>query len=228
VVRTHARLLLVVAAIAAVFLSAYVVVEALGVTVLEDPRPQLAGGGVAPAVVGVALLIADALLPVPSSLVMISLGALYGPALGALLSFAGRLGMTLAGVAIGRAGAPVFAKLIGAARRAHARDLVTRWGALALVVSRPVPILAETTALSVGAARLPWRLVVPAAVVGSVPEAVAYGVVGATAASARNGALVWLGFLVGGTLFRLAELVYRRRSQNTSAARATRISTAGT
>ena len=148
---------------------------------------------------------------------MISLGALYGPVVGALLSLVGRFGMAVAGFALGRAGAPIVVKLIGDARRAHARALLERWGALAIIFSRPVPLLAETVVLVAGASRLRWRVALPAALVGSVPEAVAYGMIGAAAASAANGALVWLGFLVVGTLFRLFEVLHRRRSRAASA-----------
>jgi uncharacterized membrane protein YdjX (TVP38/TMEM64 family) len=207
---TRARLALLAAAVVAVLLSSYLLVQALGVTLLDDPRPALAGGGVWPGILGVSLLIADAVLPVPSSLVMISLGALYGAVLGGGLAFAGRFGMAVAGLALGRAGAPLVAKLIGRSREAHADDLVRRWGAFSIIVSRPVPLLAEAVVFAAGAARLPWRVALPAALVGSLPEAIVYGAVGAAATSATSGALIWLAFLVVATLFRLTELALRR------------------
>jgi uncharacterized membrane protein YdjX (TVP38/TMEM64 family) len=207
------RLALLAAALLAVLLSSFLLVEAIGVTLLDDPITSLEGGGAGAALLGVSLLVADAVLPVPSSLVMISLGALYGAFLGTLLALVGRFGMAIVGLALGRAGAPIVVKLIGDARRVHAEGLVERWGAFAIIVSRPVPLLAEAVVLSAGAARLPWRVALPAAFVGSIPEAVAYGLLGATAASAKNGALVWLAFLVVGTLFRLGELAHRRSTR---------------
>ena len=225
--RAHAPLLPAIAAVCAVFLATFLVVEALEVTLLDDPRPALEDGAGA-AALGVGLLIADALLPVPSSLVMISLGALYGPVAGAILSLAGRFGMAVAGLAVGRAGAPVLVKLIGAPRRAHAESLVERWGALAIIFSRPVPILAETVVVTAGASGLRWRVALPAAFVGSLPEAITYGAVGAAAASTAHGALVWIGFLVVGTLFRLLELRQRRRSRTSTASVARAPRTAGT
>jgi uncharacterized membrane protein YdjX (TVP38/TMEM64 family) len=207
------RIALLVTAVLAVFLSSFLVVQAVGVTLLDDPSSALEGGGIWPAVLGVSLLIADALLPVPSSLVMISLGALYGAFLGAALAFAGRFGMAVVGLWLGRAGAPIVVKLIGPARGIHADQLVERWGAFSIVVSRPVPLLAEAVVLAAGAARLPWRVALPAAFVGSLPEAIAYGAVGAAATSAANGAYVWLAFLLVGTLFRLGELAVRRNGR---------------
>lgn len=207
------RLVVLGASVLAVLLSSFLVVAALNVTLLEDPSSGMEGGGIRPGVLGISLLVADAVLPVPSSVVMISLGALYGAPLGALLSFVGRFGMAVLGFALGRAGTPIVAKLIGRPRERHAESLVRRWGAFAIIVSRPVPLLAEAVVLAAGAAKLPWRVALPAAIVGSVPEAIAYGAVGAAAATATNGALVWLAFLAVGTLFRLGELAVRRTSR---------------
>ena len=95
----------VAGAILVTLLSIFLVVRAVGVTVLDDPRPALEGAGAVGAFLGVGLLVGDAVLPVPSSLVMISLGALYGPFAGALLSLAGRFAMAVVGLALGRAGA---------------------------------------------------------------------------------------------------------------------------
>jgi uncharacterized membrane protein YdjX (TVP38/TMEM64 family) len=215
------RLALLCAAVVAVLLSSFLLVQALGVTLLDDPRSALDGGGPWPGVLGVSLLVADAVLPVPSSVVMISLGALYGAALGAALAFAGRFGMAIAGLALGRAGAPVVVKLIGRPREVHAEGLVERWGAFSIIVSRPVPLLAEAVVLAAGAARLPWRVALSAALVGSIPEAVVYGAVGAAATTAANGALVWLAFLAIGTLFRLAELAVRKPATRGAPARRT-------
>jgi uncharacterized membrane protein YdjX (TVP38/TMEM64 family) len=205
------RLALLCGAVVAVLLSSFLLVQALGVTLLDDPRSALDGGGPWPGVLGVSLLVADAVLPVPSSVVMISLGA--------ALAFAGRFGMAIAGLALGRAGAPVVVKLIGRPREVHAEGLVERWGAFSIIVSRPVPLLAEAVVLAAGAARLPWRVALSAALVGSIPEAVVYGAVGAAATTAADGALVWLAFLAIGTLFRLAELAVRKPAARGAPAR---------
>nr|MDQ3823315.1 VTT domain-containing protein [Actinomycetota bacterium] len=121
------------------------------------------------------------------------------------LSLVGRFGMAVAGFELGRRGGPLFERAVPSWERAHATSLVERWGAVAIIVSRPVPILAETTTILAGASGLRRRVALAAAFVGSLPEAVAYGLVGAAAASAANGALVWLGFLVVAGAFRLFE-----------------------
>ena len=61
----------------------------------------------------------------------------------------------------------------------RADAFLTRWGALAVLVSRPVPIVAETVALLAGASALSWKRFLPAAAVGCAPPALLYAVAGA-------------------------------------------------
>jgi uncharacterized membrane protein YdjX (TVP38/TMEM64 family) len=87
----------VVAGLLALFMALFVLVEALDVPLLTEPGPWLAGNAVPAAAVGVGLLVADVALPVPSSLVMITHGAAFGPVVGTLLSLLGSLGAALLG-----------------------------------------------------------------------------------------------------------------------------------
>jgi uncharacterized membrane protein YdjX (TVP38/TMEM64 family) len=138
---------MVTGSILAFFLVLFLVIEALGVSILTDPSTVLERGGLLAALVGVGLLVVDVALPVPSSLVMIAHGALFGVALGTLLSVLGCTGAALVGFAVGRRGGPLLARLVGPEERARAEGLLARWGTLAIVVTRPVPLLAETTAI---------------------------------------------------------------------------------
>jgi uncharacterized membrane protein YdjX (TVP38/TMEM64 family) len=184
------------ATLLALFLTSYLLVEALDVSVLTDPRASLNGAGWAGAALGVSLLVADQFLPVPSSLVMISLGALYGAPAGIVLSLTGRVGMAAAGFAVGRAGGPLLERIVFDRERARADALLRRWGALAVLVSRPVPLVAETVAIAAGASPLRWTRVLAAAALGSLPEAVAYSLAGSIAPSFENAGLIWGSFFV--------------------------------
>ncbi|MBK9359897.1 MAG: hypothetical protein IPM99_01645 [Rubrivivax sp.] len=97
------------------------------------------------ALLGAALLAADVLLPIPSSIVGTMLGARLGFGAGFAAAFAGMmLGQTLA---------------YAASRHLlrHRRDTLPAAPTLAMVfLSRPVPVLAEAVALAAGAARLGW------------------------------------------------------------------------
>src|ERR1051325_505853 len=89
------RYLLTVVALVVFFTILFVIVEALGVPLLSDPMPWMKHGGVVAASIGVGLLIADVLLPVPSSIVMVAHGALFGVLWGTMLSLLGSVGAAM-------------------------------------------------------------------------------------------------------------------------------------
>jgi uncharacterized membrane protein YdjX (TVP38/TMEM64 family) len=186
----------IAATILALFLTTYLLVEALDVRVLTDPRPSLRDAGWAGAVLGVFLLVADQFLPIPSSLVMVSLGALYGAPTAIVLALAGRVGMMTAGFAVGRAGGPLLERVVSVDEWARADALLRRWGALAVLASRPLPLLAETVAIVAGASSLRWSRALLAAALGSLPEAVAYSLAGSIAPTFENAGVIWGSFIV--------------------------------
>lgn len=205
------RYWLVVGSMLAFFLILFGLVEWLQVPLLTDPSAWLNRGGVVAALVGVALLIADVVLPVPSSLVMIAHGALFGVVLGTLLSLIGSVGAALTGFALGRKGGPWLEKIVSPEERARVELMLERWGALAIVVTRPVPLLAETTAIMAGASAMSWQRVTAASFAGSLPMALLYALTGSVAASFQNGALMF-GFilLVSGVFWFLSQRINRR------------------
>ena len=191
-----------VGSILGLLLILFLLVEALEVPLLTRPSSWLEQGGMIGALVGVGLLVADVALPVPSSLIMVAHGALYGVAIGTLLSLVGSTGAALVGFAVGRRGDPLMSRLVPPEERVRAERLLTRWGMLAIIVTRPVPLLAETTTIVVGSSRLGWERVALAALVGSLPATLLYALVGAIAASLHNGALVFgLVLLVAGSFW---------------------------
>jgi uncharacterized membrane protein YdjX (TVP38/TMEM64 family) len=175
----------------AAFTVIFVIGEMSGGPLLSDPSPWLRQADGPAALVGVGLLVADAVLPVPSSLVMIAHGAVFGVALGTLLSLLGSLGTMLVGFAIGRRGEPLVARFASPSDRTTAERLLARWGTLAIVVTRPVPLLAETVAVLAGASSLGWKKAMVAALIGSVPAAVIYALAGATVAGFGSAILVF-------------------------------------
>ena len=198
------RYLFVAAGVLLFLLSLFFLAEALGVPLLTDPGPWLAGRGAPAAALGVGLLVADVLLPVPSSLVMIANGAAFGVLGGTALSLAGGLGAALFGFAIGRRGGPLVERLVPAEERARVGRVVERWGALAVVVTRPVPLLAETTAIMVGASHVGWLRVALAALAGSLPPALLYALTGAAAGTFRSGVLMFGLVILAAAIFWLA------------------------
>jgi uncharacterized membrane protein YdjX (TVP38/TMEM64 family) len=186
------RYTLVALAIAAFILVSFLIVEALGIPLLVDPSSQLGRGGIGAALLGVGLLLVDVFLPVPSSVVMTAQGALFGITLGTTLSMIGSVGAALMGFAIGRKGTRLISRFVSPAEQAASNRLLERWGPLALIVTRPVPILAETTAVMAGASTLGWRKATLGIVVGAFPAALIYAIAGAYATSVASGLLVFV------------------------------------
>jgi uncharacterized membrane protein YdjX (TVP38/TMEM64 family) len=176
------RYLLLVGTLLALFLLLFGVTKALPVPVLTDPAVTLGAAGVSAAVLGIGLLVTDVVLPVPSSLVMITHGALFGPVLGAGLSLVGVVGATLTGYGLGHwGGRPLVGRICSEQDRLRAEALVRRWGLLVVTASRPVPLLAETIAVVAGTSSLGLVRTAVAALLGALPGALLYGAAGATA-----------------------------------------------
>lgn len=67
---------------------------------------------------------------------------------------------------------------------------------MAIVATRPVPLLAETVTVMAGVSSIGWGRVALAALVGSIPEAVLYAGAGALAHSVEEAAMIWVALVV--------------------------------
>ena len=148
--------------------------EALGMWLAEGH----ASGWVSSSIIA-ALLALDVFLPVPSSIVSTGAGVLLGFWRGAAVIW---IGMTI-GCAIGYA---FGAKAAGAARRVvgedglvRANQIMERHGNWALVVCRPIPVLAESSVVFAGLVRSPIRPFIWMTTLSNLGIALAYAAVGA-------------------------------------------------
>lgn len=181
------------------FLLLFLLVEHFQVPLLSDPSTVLERGGFIAALVGTALLISDILLPVPSSLIMIAYGALFGLVLGTLLSLVGGLGASLVGFWIGRRGATFINRFVSEKERQQADRLMQRWGMIAIIVTRPIPLLSEATSIVAGGTSLRWRAMIIASVLGLIPGAAIYAAAGVYAVSVES--TIWSFVVVIGVAF---------------------------
>lgn len=150
----------------------------------------------------VALLAADLVLPVPSTVVFTALGILYGPWLGGLIGTAGYgAGGAIAYAVCRGFGKGMALRLLGARdyRRGHA--LFRKSGGWIVVVSRWLPVLPEVISCIAGLTRMPCGRFFGALLCGSAPVAFAFATLGhagkhqpllALAASAVIAPLLWL------------------------------------
>jgi len=156
----------------------------------------------------VLLLAGDILLPIPSSAVTTWGGGVLGVGLATVAS---SLGMTLGamvGFSLARALGRRFVD-----RRATPEDqkriavLVSRFGPIALVLTRPLPILAEACVLLVGTTGLSWRRFVVPVVASSFVVSLTYAAAGAYFHDRGSFAPA---IVLSGTLPLLAALLARR------------------
>jgi len=177
--------------ISSFFLLLFGVAEICKIPLLTDPSVWLKSPGILPAAIGVLLLVADIWLPVPSSIIMTANGTLFGVLLGATLSVIGSLGASLIGFGMGRAGSKILRRIVTAPEYETSELLLRRWGMTAILITRPVPILAETIAILAGASSFGWARFTMASVAGIAPAAFLYALAGSTAADVRTGMLIF-------------------------------------
>jgi uncharacterized membrane protein YdjX (TVP38/TMEM64 family) len=202
---------MVASLIAGLVLASFLVVQALGIPLLVDPTDRFAAGGLPVAALGVGLLLVDVVIPVPSSIVMTAQGALFGFGGGLLLGLVGSVGATLIGFGIGRRSSRLVARLAGVDGRHGSGALLHRFGPLALIVTRPMPILAETTAILAGTTAMTWRQAATGALVGCLPAAALYSAAGAFASDIATGVLVFPVVVALAALVWIAGWVLERR-----------------
>lgn len=216
------RYLTVSALIAGFVLLTFLIVEALGVPLLVDPTDRFEGGGIGVAALGVSLLLVDVFIPVPSSIVMTAQGALFGFVGGTVLGMIGSVGATLVGFAVGRRGSRLINRYVGAAEADESRSHINRLGPLAIIVSRPLPILAETTAIVAGSTSMTWRQATTGALIGCLPAAAMFSAAGAFASDLGTGLLVFPLVLLLAALFWMIGWIVERRLITSRAANADR------
>ena len=91
---------------------------------------------------------------------------------------------------------------------ARADRMLARWGALAVALTRPIPLLAETVAIMAGASPLGWGRMALAALVGSLPPALLYALTGASVANLQSTSLMFgVVMLVTGLFWLIGRLI---------------------
>lgn len=130
----------------------------------------------APAIAG--LLAADVFLPVPSSILSTAAGVLLGIPLGFLTNFAGMM----LGAWLGfRVGAPAGERVLRDPDRIRLERLWSRWGAWTIVLTRPVPVLAEAAVVFAGASGMEARSFLRYSALANAAVSLFYAVAGAWA-----------------------------------------------
>ncbi|MFM9011733.1 MAG: VTT domain-containing protein [Planctomycetota bacterium] len=130
------------------------------------------------AVAEVGILAADILLPVPSSLVTTLGGASLGVVTGTVCGWLGMTLGSLAGWLLGRGCARRGVAALDADARATLASRERQFGPLVVVLTRPLPILAEAAALLAGAAAMPLTSFLAASASANLAIALAWSLAG--------------------------------------------------
>lgn len=185
------RTIALVAIVAGVVIGSKLLLEnALGISLEPFARSWMANAGWPAATIVIGLLAIDIFIPVPSSIVMVLSGAVFGVWWGALLAFLGSIGGEWLGFELARRyGAAWFSRFIGDEdeRRRLNRILATH-GAAAVVVTRALPIVMETMSVVAGLSAMTRRTFLLASAIGTAPIVIVYAYAGA--ASRETGSLV--------------------------------------
>jgi uncharacterized membrane protein YdjX (TVP38/TMEM64 family) len=166
------------------------------------------------AAIEMGVLAADLLLPVPSSMVATLGGAQLGIALGTLCAWIGMTIGSMAGWWLGRsAGGRALAGLADDERE-RLLGQQRRYGPLAVVLSRPLPLVAEAAAIMAGATGMGWREFLLAAGSGNLAIALVWSIAGAMGRDADSLQWMLIGSLVVPVV--ITWLVLRRNMQTPS------------
>jgi uncharacterized membrane protein YdjX (TVP38/TMEM64 family) len=135
--------------------------------------------------VGIALIWADLVLPVPQTAVIAALGIIYGTLLGGLLGTVGLITGGLLGYALMLTSARRFVqRFVGPGSLHKVETLFEQGGAWAIVLTRSFPYsVPEAMVFLAGLAGMPMREFIAALTIGSVPTAFVFAAIGAGWAS---------------------------------------------
>jgi uncharacterized membrane protein YdjX (TVP38/TMEM64 family) len=131
--------------------------------------------------VGIALIWADLVLPIPQTAVIAALGIIYGTLLGGVLGSLGLITGGLLGYGLMLTAARRFAQRFAGPRSLRRMEgLFDRGGAWAIVLTRSLPYsIPEAMVFLAGLAAMPMRKFTAALTIGSVPTAFAFAAIGA-------------------------------------------------
>jgi uncharacterized membrane protein YdjX (TVP38/TMEM64 family) len=160
---------------------------------------RVVGGDVSPwySAMTIALLLAsDVFLPIPSSILAAASGVVLGFGWGAVTVWVGMTAACLLGYAFGSRAAAAARQFVGEAGMTRASNLAVRYGDYAIVLCRPVPVLAEASVIFAGIVRQPVGRFLSLTTWSNAGIALGYAAIGAYSMSVDSFLLAFLGAIV--------------------------------
>ncbi|MEM6662932.1 MAG: VTT domain-containing protein [Pseudomonadota bacterium] len=145
---------------------------------IEAAQTTFGDGELHSGLLGIALLVADLFLPIPTTSIIAGLGIIYGPVVGTAYALAGSILAACAGYVLGRfLGRPFAARWLGdhllTGEKAFARH-----GGWIVAASRWMPVLPEVISVSAGIGRMSFPAFLAAAFCGALPHCAAFAAIG--------------------------------------------------
>ncbi len=208
------RWLLLLAAMLAIILLPLIFFEAqiaaISLQAVETARNE-------PLLVAAIIILAlalDVFLPVPNGVTNTLAGAVFGFAVGGLVIWLGMMAASLLGYGVGAiAGRPLARKMVGDDDLHKAENFAARYGVVALILTRLVPIAAELATIGAGMSAMPLRMFLFVTSLSNLGVAMVYAAIGSAAIAAQSTGMILLGTiglpLMGFSLYRYYE--YRNR-----------------
>jgi uncharacterized membrane protein YdjX (TVP38/TMEM64 family) len=129
------------------------------------------------------LLASDILLPIPSSIVSTACGLLLGIFTGTIVSLAGMTLSCIIGYFMAaKLGEPFVAKMVGKDSMKRFKQLQQKHGNTVVIITRPVPVLAEIAVLSAGLGQIPFGRFLLLSTLSNLGISAVYAVIGACSA----------------------------------------------
>ncbi|MEZ4847332.1 MAG: VTT domain-containing protein [Bacteroidia bacterium] len=156
----------------------YGVMVWLDIPLLQQPDQVLKEPSLSTFGLSLILLAADTFLPTPSSLVLLADGYIFGMFKGTVIGVLGLMIGNALGFLAARYGNQWLEKKFPSEKRGSSQKFLDRWGFLALAISRPVPVLAESILLLTGTTKMTFWNAMFSCFVGTVPFVLFYVAVG--------------------------------------------------
>jgi uncharacterized membrane protein YdjX (TVP38/TMEM64 family) len=131
--------------------------------------------------VGILLIWADIILPMPQTVVVAALGMIYGPVMGGLIGTVGLISGAWLGYALTFTSARrLMLRVAGGKSLNRMEKLFDRAGVWAIILSRSLPFsIPEVLVIVAGLAGMPWRKFLFAVIIGCTPTGLVFAAIGA-------------------------------------------------
>ncbi|NQU38933.1 MAG: VTT domain-containing protein [Lentisphaerae bacterium] len=140
------------------------------------------------------LLASDILFPIPSSMVSTGAGLTLGLLLGTAVSSIGMIVSCVVGYWLGAVcGRPLATRMVGEGDLVRFEILSRKIGSWAIILARPIPVLAEVSVLFAGISRLSFPRFLLVSTLSNIGISAVYAAIGTYATSANAFLLAFLG-----------------------------------